>query len=320
MVTENLSHLLPEVQELFKLSKYERLAHIKKDIWIGYPTALKALDRLAELFDHPRRQRMPNLMIIGPTNNGKSMIIEKFCRNYKPKIERRRIDYGKFYDLGEQDYLVDMPLISVQMPPVPETRRFYLAILKKFEESHGSAHCSLMNTGTMENTLLSLFRKFNVKMLIIDEIHNILAGPNNKQREFLNVLRFLGNELKIPLVCVGTKDAYLAIRSDPQLENRFEPFLLPKWKFGYEYDSLLASLAAIFPLKRPSNLNTPKISEHILQKSEGILGEIVTLIRRAAIQAYYTQETIDEMMFRMIEYHSPTERRLIFERSLAEVS
>ena len=84
--------------------------------------------------------------------------------------------------------------------------------------------------------------------------------------------------------------------------------------------SELASLAATFPLKKPSNLNTTKISEYILQKSEGILGEIVTLLRRAAIQAYYTNETIDEMMFRMIEYHSPTERRLIFERSLAEVS
>ncbi len=38
----------------------------------------------------------------------------------------------------------------------------------------------------------------------IDEIHNALAGQNNKQREFLNVLRLIGNELKIPLICVDT--------------------------------------------------------------------------------------------------------------------
>ncbi len=69
-------------------------------------------------------------------------------------------------------------------------------------------------------------------MLIIDEIHNSLGGQNNKQREFLNLLRLIGNELKIPLICVGTKDAYLAIRSDTQLENRFELFVLQdgKWE------------------------------------------------------------------------------------------
>ena len=58
------------------------------------------------------------------------------------------------------------------------------------------------------------------KFFIIDEIHNILAGSTHKQREFLNILRFLGNELQLPIVGVGIKDAYLAIRSDDQLENR----------------------------------------------------------------------------------------------------
>ncbi len=39
--------------------------------------------------------------------------------------------------------------------------------------------------------------------------------------KFLNLIRFLGNQLRIPLVGVGTREAYLAIRSDDQLENRF---------------------------------------------------------------------------------------------------
>ena len=42
---------------------------------------MQALDRLHELFEHPRRLRMPNLLIVGPTNNGKSMIAEKFRRD-----------------------------------------------------------------------------------------------------------------------------------------------------------------------------------------------------------------------------------------------
>lgn len=58
-------------------------------------------------------------------------------------------------------------------------------------------------------------------MLVIDELHNILAGTSVRRREFLNLLRFLGNKLRILLVGVGTRDAYFAIRSDDQLENRF---------------------------------------------------------------------------------------------------
>jgi Bacterial TniB protein len=69
-------------------------------------------------------------------------------------------------------------------------------------------------------------------MLVIDELHNVLAGRSDKRREFLNLIRFLGNQLRIPLVGVGTREAYLAIRSDDQLENRFEPFVLPRWQGG----------------------------------------------------------------------------------------
>ena len=79
----------------------------------------------------------------------------------------------------------------------------------------------------MEQLALALLRKVGVHMLVIDELHNVLAGNSVNRREFLNLLRFLGNELRIPLVGVGTRDAYLAIRSDDQLENRFEPMMLP---------------------------------------------------------------------------------------------
>ena len=44
----------------------------------------------------------------------------------------------------------------------------------------------------------------NVKMLIIDEIHHVLAGPLLKQRHFLNVIKYMGNELQIPIVAAGT--------------------------------------------------------------------------------------------------------------------
>lgn len=85
MVTDEppgLSHLHPAARQVAALSAGERLQYVRADRWIGYTRATKALDQLETLFIWPARQRMPNLLLIGPTNNGKSMIIEKFRRSH----------------------------------------------------------------------------------------------------------------------------------------------------------------------------------------------------------------------------------------------
>jgi Bacterial TniB protein len=64
-------------------------------------------------------------------------------------------------------------------------------------------------------------------MLIIDEIHSMLAGTFREQRIFLNSIRFLANDLRLPLACVGTHEAKQALMTDQQLADRFEACELP---------------------------------------------------------------------------------------------
>ena len=132
------------------------------------------------------------------------------------------------------------------MPPEPSVTRFYVALLVAM----GAPLRSRPRLPEVEQLALLLLRKVGVRMLVIDELHNILAGNSANRREFLNLLRFLGNELRIPLVGVGTRDAYLAIRSDDQLENRFEPMMLPLWEVNDDCCSLLASFAALAEFER----------------------------------------------------------------------
>jgi len=128
----------------------------------------------------------------------------------------------------------------------------------------------------------------------------------------------LGNELKIALVCVGVKEAYLAIRSDSQLENRFEPFILPRWQDDDEYASLLASFEAVLPLCKLSHLTEPMLASAILARTEGTIGEIATLLSRAAVLAVEMgQEYIDQTLLDIVDYQSPSERRRLFERALS---
>ena len=271
---------------------------MRADRWIGYPRAPAALARLETLYDWPAKQRMPNLLVIGPTNNGKSMIIEKFRRAHPPVSHEDR----------EQ-----IPVLVVQMPSDPSVIRFYVAVLAAM----GAPLRPRQRLAELEQVTLRLLREVGVRVLVIDELHNVLAGRGEVRREFLNLLRFLGNELRIPLVGVGTREAYLAIRSDDQLENRFDPFTLPRWKADQEACSLLASFAASFPLRRPSDIATERMARYLLTRSEGTIGELAHLLTVAAVAAIESgEESINQRTLLMADYAGPSERRRSFERHL----
>lgn len=300
-LTVNFKHLAPWAHEIAMLPNQERIHKIRTDRWIGYTKAEEALRKLNTLITHPKRQRMPNLLLIGPTNNGKTMIIEKFRRDHPVKPAKDHV------------FKKECSVVVMQMPSDRKIVRFYAMLLHQLDYPI----VSRLRVSDLEIKTLYAMQRHNVKILIVDEVHNLLAGSLPMQREFLNLIRFLGNQLQIPIVCVGTKEAYFAIRSDDQLENRFEPLTLPLWKDNTEFASLLASLEATLPLRKQSILTTPEITRFILDKTEGTIGEITTLITKAAVLAVQSgEEAITRKVLSSIDYLSPTERRRVFEREL----
>ncbi|MGW8478398.1 TniB family NTP-binding protein [Streptomyces sp. NPDC055898] len=271
---------------------------MRADRWIGYPRATEALGRLETLLAWPSKQRMPNLLLIGSTNNGKSMIVEKFRRAHPPVSHQDR---------------EEIPVLMVQMPSEPSVIRFYTALLAAL----GAPLRSRYRVADLEQTVLRLLRVAAVRMLVIDELHNVLGGRGDGRREFLNLLRYLGNELRIPLVGVGTRDAYLAIRADDQLENRFAPLTLARWEANENACSLLASFAASFPLRRPSPIGTAEMADYLLTRSEGTIGELAHLLTDAAVAAIESgEEAINQRTLLLAPYAGPSERRRLFEREL----
>ena len=298
----DLSHLLPEARVVAELPDQERVDHIRsEEWWVGYRRAQAMLERLEDLFRHgPGQLRPPNLLILGPTNNGKSMIAEKFRRDHEA---------GPTRDADAET----IPVVAVQMPTEPTVTRFYASLLSRL----GAPTRPGLRKYDLEQILLRVLRGVKARALLIDELHNMLAGAPTARREFLNLLRWLGNELRIPLVGLGTRDAYIAIRSDPQLENRFEPLVLPLWKAGPDATRLLASFAAALPLRQPSELHRPDLIHTVLTRSGGTIGEITALLRAAAVAAVGTDEAITERTLELAEYRGPAERRHAVEHELA---
>ncbi len=250
----NYSHLQPSVRTLAEQSAESRIRHIRADRWITYARAEAALSAMEELLSFPKRTRMPNLLLCGQSNNGKSMILAKFSRAHPPIAAS-----------DTADGVAHIPVLTVQMPPARDERRFFGAVLNALAFPHRPSD----SVARRQDLSMRLLRATGVSVLQVDEVHNLLAGTQVQQRRMLNLLRWLGNELQIPIVGAGTAEALRAIQSDYQLANRFEPIGLPPWKDGSEYRKLLSTLEAVLPLRRPSQLARSALAGKVLSAGEG---------------------------------------------------
>lgn len=289
-----MKHLHNKTKEIvINSSDEERIHSIKKAKWIGYSQANNIINRFNELLNYPINHRMPNILLVGDSNNGKTALLNKFIKSNQSYVEE---ETGKLI----------IPTLLIQAPPEPDERRFYNAILESLFAPYKSSEKIEMK----QQRVIHLLKKVELRLLIIDEIHHVLAGNLSKQRSFLNVLKFLSNELKISMICSGTREAFNAIQTDPQLANRFEPKVLKKWKNDEDYLRLLASFESLLPLKEPSMLIEPSLSTKILAMSEGLIGEISKILELASILAIESGiEKINRNILNNIDYTSPSDRK-----------
>lgn len=277
---DHVKSLHPETQEMLDGSDKERITYLKTDKFVMYPKAKEVLSKFEELIEEPKKTRMPCLLLVGESNSGKSSIAQKFERIHPPTdgIDKAAV-----------------PVVLVGAPDRPDSSALYdkilNAILIPFKKSDSLTK--------KEMEIQYHFSNIGTMLLIIDEIHNILSGSVAKQKAFMNAVKNLSNELPLSIVLIGTKDALNATNTDMQISSRFRPILLSRWKLDRDYVSLLASIERTVPLKKPSGLARNKeLAETILGLSEGLLGEIISIINEAAMLAIKNGReriTIDEI-------------------------
>ncbi len=285
-LTEPPSHLTPATAALLAESSERRIKAILSERWVLYPRAKHALDQLNRLVGHPRTTRMPSIAIFGDSGMGKTMIMHRFCAEnppgFDPEIGRERT-----------------PVLALQMSGQPTERRLYAHILAALGAPQGPR----TDITRLERSALSLLKAIGTQVLVIDEIHNILAGSHREQRIVLNALRFLSNELRISLVCFGVMDAREAIGGDVQLARRFDELTLPRWSATTQYEALIISILRNMPLREPSVL-TAKSLRRILQVTEGLTALIFRMLNELAIEAAKTG--VEQITDEAVERWKPT--------------
>ena len=264
------SHLHPRTLQLLAENAEKKTLWMKEPKWTSYEYADRLLREISLTVKQPPCHRMPSMLLIGKSNNGKTMILERALKAHPP-----------ITDIEAESN--NVPVIFITMPPRPDLRRFYSMMLKRL----GALFKESAATSVLEIQTLTLCESLGLRSIIIDEFHNVARCSVRSQHEFLNMLRFLSNELRISFVAAGIDSAARVIASDPQLASRFRPYSLHLWKVGVEYRKLLYMIESLIPLPEPSFLyKNEEIAQMILTVGEGNLGDMIDFLKEATYIAF----------------------------------
>ena len=272
-----LDHLHPGVQPFVDEPADSRIRRLYMPKWVAYARGDEALARMEHLLAHPPCGRMPSMLLYGDSDIGKTMIVEKFVRDH-PNLCN---------DFGEVE---TRKVLRLQMPTRPNDDKFYAQVIQGL----GHQPSFIRRGREMEILGLRLLHQQPPKLMIVDEVHHLLAGSVREQRQALNQLKFLSNELRMSIVALGTSEALYAMQTDPQIASRFEPFALPRWRESAELRSFIVSFGRLLPLKKPSPFGDREIVQKLMAFSGGLTGKITTLLAQAAELAIrHRTESID---------------------------
>lgn len=283
-------HIHPDFRHVMGLSDKERLEFLDQPRWIGYKSAQLILDTLQGLLHKPLRPRMLNLLVVGDPNNGKTTIIRRFR------------------DLCGQGYVNEdaepvKPVIIAEAPPSADEKGLYISILERFFAPYRASD----PVSKLRYQVIHMFRACHVQMLIIDEFHSLLTGSAIKQREVMNAIKLLCNELAIPIIGVGTREAVRVLHTDPQHASRFDVLNLPGWELNHDFQRLLAGFEKVLPLKHPSRLHEPELASLLHAISQGNLGNLHRLLTECATEAISSgKERIDKTVIEGKAWMRPT--------------
>jgi hypothetical protein len=256
-----------------------RIARLHAERWIAHTAATQILETLQEAFTQRRSERMENVLLIAESGMGKTSLIRKFERT-------NAADVDPVSGVGPR------PVVVMLMPEEPNEDAFFVQLLKAIDAPFDLS--SRRHRLALRETTFRILRELDTRVLVIDELNSLLVGTARQQRLFLQLLRFISNELRIALVCTCVPEARRALLSDPQLRSRFSDLELPPWKADAELQAFINLLAQGLPLRSPSPIDSAKIRRLLIERSGGITLIVCRALERAGEVAIRNgQERID---------------------------
>ena len=194
-VMVEFAHLPEDVRPIARLDAEARIAHIRAERWVQHAAADRVLGHLQEALEQPPRERMENILLVGESGMGKTMLVRKFERQ----------NASPFDDVAG---IQRKPVVVMLMPHQPTEGQFFSQLL---EALNAPSPGHFTRGFPVQDPAVRLLRQLGTRVVVIDELNSLLAGTARQQRVFLQLLRFLSNELRLAFVGVGVPEARHAL-------------------------------------------------------------------------------------------------------------
>jgi len=276
-------HLQENVRPMMALPKSERAWQILIPRFIEHDEIAPIMGWLKFEMRRPPQREPRGRAVYGLPGAGKSMLAAA--------IERR---YGFRDSYAEQ--MQRQLVATISMTGAREAKTIYERLL----ESLGVPDFDNYYGGARERMVLKACRAASLRLLVVDEVQDVLNSTARQQRITLDTLKYLMNELGISIVVLGTKKAPAAMRLDEHLSARFVFTELSPWADGERLRRFLAAYGRSLPLALPSYLDSPDMSALLVRLGDGTLRRLTELLSFAAAHAVETgTEKIDAAMLEL---------------------
>ena len=276
---ERYPHLDPTVAQVACRADTARLKFLQEDRFIPYGAADAVLKELNEVLTWPNTVRPPCRLLVAHSDMGKSTIFSRFCAQH-PASD----------NIGGE--AAHVPVMKMQFPE-SGSDGVYGEIIRKLN-AETTANPS---SRALRSQALHLLNAVGNRVLIIDEIANVIVKDIKRQTIAMNAIKFITNEMERPVVLGVTREAFTLVIADKHLKSRFEPLFLPRFKDVIdeegksEYREFLYGFEVALPLKKPSNLAQDNALAHeIMVRTFGVTGAISRLLVKSAVAAIESGE------------------------------
>lgn len=295
---ERYPHLTDEAAVMADQDDGHRIAYISRDRFISHQQAENILDDLEALYKVEDAVRPQGRLVVGRSLMGKSTLFDEFLRRHPAN------------DNPDGEAAI-IPIVSVQYPDTAKE-----GIYPEILASLNARIPTNTKAPELRRATVELLRQVGMRVLLIDEIHNLMEGSANSQRKGLNSIKYIMNQLHRPVITAGTIEALNAIRTDEQIRSRLTPLPLKRFRDDDAFQELLQCFELVLPLRKPSYLSDPELSSVIYQHTFGIVGRVAEVLNKAAVYAIregiecITAEMIEEHRWGILDYKELTEQLL----------
>jgi hypothetical protein len=265
---KNADFETPELDGMQKLK-------IVEGIRINHPRFNRAIKLIEECHGYSHISAEPHCMLItAPSGSGKSTVFN----NYVEKNDK--VIFGE--TRTKRVILWDEVSSPTRIP----------ILLESLLDRLGDPFPTKGTVGNKNHRLVNLINDCKVELIMLDEFQHFVNTENKRiNYEVADWFKSLVNKTKVPVILFGLDESKLVLDSNPQLKGRFKihyrlhPFNFNTEANEEEFRRLLDEISKQMPFKDQPTFAEKQMADKLMFASDGLLRPLMSLIRRAAINA-----------------------------------